>query len=46
MNEDSKPVDMKKIAEMLTGEEHVWLKGLKPEEAGALRKMYRERYHQ
>jgi hypothetical protein len=36
----------KKIAEMLTGEEHLWLKGLNPEEAEALRKMYRERYHQ
>jgi len=35
-----------KIAEMLTGEEHVWLKGLEPEEAEALRKMYQERYHQ
>ena len=36
----------RKIAEMLTGEEHVWLKGLKPEEAEVLRKMYRERYNQ
>jgi hypothetical protein len=36
----------KKIAEMLTGEEHIWLKGLNPEEAEVLRKMYRERYNQ
>ncbi|MBI4026239.1 MAG: hypothetical protein HY360_14730 [Verrucomicrobia bacterium] len=36
----------KKIQEMLTWDEHVWLKGLKPEEAEALRKMYKERYNQ
>jgi hydroxylamine dehydrogenase len=36
----------RKIAEMLTGEEHLWLKGLSPEEAEALRKMYQERYDQ
>ena len=36
----------KKIAEMLTAEEHAWLKGLTPEEAESLRKMYKERYNQ
>jgi hypothetical protein len=33
-------------AGLLTAEEHVWLKGLKPEEAEALRKFYQERYNQ
>jgi hypothetical protein len=32
------------LAEPLTKEKHVWLRGLKPEEAEALRKMYEDRY--
>jgi len=31
---------------LLTAEEHAWLKGLTPEEAESLRKMYKERYNQ
>ncbi len=36
----------KKIDAMLTQDEHLWKKGLSPEEAKALREMYRERYNQ
>ena len=36
----------KKVAEILTKDEHVWRVGLKPAEAEALRKMYQERYGQ
>ncbi len=36
----------KKVAALLAQPEHVWLKGLKPEEAEALRKEYKERYNQ
>ena len=36
----------KKIAALMTREEHTWLKGLKPEEVEALRKSYKERYNQ
>jgi len=32
------------VREHLTKEEHLWQKGLKPEEAEALRKSYEERY--
>ncbi len=35
-----------KVKQLLAGEEHVWLKGLSPEEAENLRKMYQERYNQ
>jgi hypothetical protein len=34
----------KMVGELLTQDEHLWQKGLKPEEAEALRKMYEERY--
>jgi hypothetical protein len=34
------------VEELLAREEHLWRKGLKPEEAEALRRMYRERYEQ
>jgi hypothetical protein len=33
-----------KVEEILAQEEHAWMKGLSPEEAEALRKMYKERY--
>lgn len=36
----------KRIEELLSQDEHLWLKGLKPEEAEALRKEYRTRYNQ
>jgi hydroxylamine dehydrogenase len=35
-----------RIEELLTQDEHTWLKGLSSEEAEALRKAYRERYNQ
>ena len=35
-----------KVAELLDQPEHVWRKGLKPEEAEALRKEYKARYNQ
>lgn len=35
-----------KIDKMLTQDEHLWIKGLSPEEAKALREMYQERYSQ
>jgi hypothetical protein len=35
-----------KVAEFLTDEEHLWLKGLSPEEAEELLKSYQERYNQ
>ncbi len=35
-----------RVQEFLTAEEHLWLKGLTPEEAEELRKMYEERYNQ
>ncbi len=35
-----------KVEELLAREEHLWLKGLSPGEAAALRQMYRERYNQ
>jgi hypothetical protein len=35
-----------KVRQLLAQDAHVWQKGLKPEEAEALRKMYRERYNQ
>ena len=36
----------RKVAQHLTQEEHLWMKGLSPEEAEALRKMYQDRYGQ
>jgi hypothetical protein len=36
----------RKVSELLTKPEHVWLKGLTPEEAEALRKAYQQRYDQ
>jgi len=36
----------KRIEELLTKEEHVWMKGLSKEEAEALRKAYEKRYDQ
>jgi hydroxylamine dehydrogenase len=36
----------RKVAELLAKEEHRWLRGLRPEEAEALRKAYRQRYGQ
>ncbi len=36
----------KRIDELMTHEEHRWKKGLNPEEAQALQKMYKERYNQ
>ncbi len=36
----------KQVAALLTRDEHIWIKGLKPEEAEALRKMYQQRYGQ
>jgi hydroxylamine dehydrogenase len=36
----------KMVAELLTKEEHKWLKGLSPEEAERMRKTYKERYNQ
>ena len=35
-----------RVAALLAREEHAWMKGLDPEEAEALRAMYRERYDQ
>ena len=35
-----------KVAALLAQPEHIWLKGLKPEEAEALRKEYKARYNQ
>jgi hypothetical protein len=35
-----------RVDQMLTAEEHRWIKGLNPEEAEALRKMYQDRYGQ
>ncbi len=35
-----------KVAALLAQPEHLWRKGLKPEEAEALRKSYKERYGQ
>ena len=35
-----------KVAALLAQPEHVWLKGLKPEEAEALRREYKARYNQ
>jgi hypothetical protein len=36
----------RKVDEHLAQEEHTWMKGLSPEEAEALRKMYEKRYDQ
>ncbi|MDP3980999.1 MAG: multiheme c-type cytochrome [Chlamydiota bacterium] len=36
----------KKIDDLLAQEEHAWIKGLSPEEAEALRKMYKQRYNE
>ena len=33
-----------KVAQILTQEEHSWMKGLSPDEAAALRRMYEDRY--
>ena len=33
-----------RIEKMMAGEEHAWLKGLKPEEAAEMRKAYQDRY--
>ena len=35
-----------KVAALLAKPEHIWLKGLTPEEAEALRGEYKERYNQ
>ncbi len=35
-----------KVAQLLAQPEHLWMKGLNPEEAEALRKMYKERYNE
>jgi hypothetical protein len=35
-----------RVQEVLAKDEHRWQKGLSPEEAEALRKMYKERYGQ
>jgi hypothetical protein len=35
-----------RVEEFLTGEEHLWQKGLTPEEAERLRESYKERYNQ
>jgi hydroxylamine dehydrogenase len=35
-----------RVEELLTREEHTWMKGLSPEEAEALRKAYQDRYDQ
>jgi len=35
-----------KVQVLLAKPEHIWLKGLTPEEAEALRKEYKERYNQ
>jgi len=35
-----------RVGELLTGEAHVWMKGLSPAEAEALREEYRKRYNQ
>ena len=35
-----------KVAALLAQEEHVWMKGLSPEEAERLRKMYEQRYNE
>ncbi|OGC91180.1 MAG: hypothetical protein A2W25_10350 [candidate division Zixibacteria bacterium RBG_16_53_22] len=36
----------KKVADLLSKDEHVWQKGLTPKEAEAMRKAYKERYNQ
>jgi hypothetical protein len=36
----------RQVAELLTAEEHRWRSGLSPEDAAALRRMYKERYNQ
>ena len=36
----------RKVESLLAQEEHAWLKGLKPDEAEALQRMYQERYGQ
>jgi len=36
----------RKVETLLAQEDHTWMKGLSPEEAEALRKMYQERYNQ
>ena len=35
-----------KVAELMSRPENLWMEGLSPEEAEALRKMYAERYNQ
>ena len=35
-----------KVEQLLAQEEHLWMKGLRPEEAERVRRMYRERYNQ
>ncbi len=35
-----------RVAKLLQQDEHLWLKGLTPEEARALQKMYKERYNE
>jgi len=35
-----------KVKQLLAKDEHIWQKGLSPEEAEELRKMYKERYNQ
>jgi len=35
-----------KVQKLLARDEHIWLKGLSPEEAARLRETYRERYNQ
>jgi len=36
----------RKVAAMLAQEEHLWMKGLSPEEIKALKEMYKERYNE
>ncbi|MCX6926682.1 MAG: hypothetical protein NT154_26275 [Verrucomicrobia bacterium] len=35
-----------KVTQLLARDENCWAKGLTPEEAAALKKSYKERYHQ
>jgi len=35
-----------RVAELLAADEHRWMKGLSPEDAEALRRMYKQRYNQ
>jgi len=35
-----------KVTQLLARDENRWIKGLSPEEAAALKKSYKERYHQ